>query len=325
MTKTSAKARTPVADTTAGEATVPRASVNMITLKSRAVQHLLSGKGVPRPDVTIPRSQRTMGGLDIEEWRGGWKLSKFDAEAALGFRSTTLYNQACSLPVLPVTTEILIRLYDEKPEPSPWSRLSFRSLFDLMYKRYLDQFDGRDFERAKVDLQARFTVMFGRSTTRAYSWLPDNDDSSNLPQQASSYADVERILCKLTQWDDPAGVFERVASRSLQLRGVDIDELFPIPTRDRPPERGRPGRKPAPVLETTPRRRRGYAHQPYTNAPASAARAAGPAKVGRKPAAAKKKPAAEAKKAVAKRPAAAAKKVPARKAAQNASRRRTKA
>lgn len=224
---------------------------NSLMAKSRAVQPVLTGDGLRWPDMTVPRSQRLMGGLDIDEWRGELKLSKFEAESALGYRSTTLYNEACARPVLPITTEILLRLYDEKPEPCPWSRLTFRQLFDMMYGRKLQVFSGVDLTRAKIDMSARFTIMFGRSTTRAYAWL--SDDTDTVTKSASSYADVERILSKLTQWKDPAATFERVASQCLLLRGVDIDELFPVPTKRNPPERRRPGRKPSAV--PTPRRR----------------------------------------------------------------------
>lgn len=227
------------------ESTAPpksEASVNTITRKSRAVQPILNGNAVPRPSLLELRSKRPMIGLDIDRWRLERGLTKFQAESALGFRSTTLYNRETSKPVLPITTEILIRLYDELPEPPPWEKLTFPQLFELMYGKALSVFKGRDLERARVDLGARFTVMFGRSNTRAYAWLRSGEKGAK--RSSSSYSDVECILAKLTAWTDPAATFERVAAYALKLRGVDIDELFPIPTLKNPPQRKSPGRKP---------------------------------------------------------------------------------
>jgi len=229
-----------------------RASINQITRKSRAIHPLLNGKGVQRPDISLLRQYRPLAGLDIEDWRGGLGLSKFDAEAALGFRSTSLYNRECESEVLPIRTEVLLRLYEEKPENYPWKRLSFRDLFHQMYGRYIDEFSDPDVRaRARNDLEARFTVLFGRSPTRGYAWLRGGEEESESggrgKDQANSYSTIERILQKLTQWDDPGATFERVATKSLKLRDIDIDQIFPIPTLERPPERGRPGRKPAVV------------------------------------------------------------------------------
>lgn len=225
-------------------------AVNQITRKSRQIYPVLNGDTVPLPDLSVHRSQRPMCGLDLEEWRGLLKLSKFDAESALGFRSASLYNREAARKVLPVRTEILVRLYDEKPENYPWTRLTFKELFAMMYGKQVDLFDGEMQARARNDLEARFTVLFGRSPTRGYAWLrgdeSQGDERSHGGNKASSYATIERILQKLTQWDDPGAVFERVAMRCLQMRGVDIDQIFPVPTLERPPERGRPGRKPSP-------------------------------------------------------------------------------
>lgn len=225
-----------------------KGSVNQITLRSRQIHPILSGDAVPRPDPTVHRAYRPLSGLDIEDWRGTHKLSKFDAEAALGFRSVIAYNRECRREVLPIRTEILLRLYEKRPENYPWTRLSFKTLFQQMYGEFIDRFNDPEVQlRARADLEARFTVLFGRSPTRGYAWLRGGDEQAGrkgVKDEPSSYATIERILQKLTQWDNPGEMFETIATQSLKLRGIDIDEIFPIPTLERPPQRGRPGRKP---------------------------------------------------------------------------------
>ena len=285
-----------------------KVSVNQITLKSRKISPILNGEAMAAPDLTLPRANRPMCGLDLEEWRGMLQLTKFDAEAALGFRSTTLYNRECSRKVLPVRTEILLRLYDEKPENYPWKSMTFKELFNMMYAKYIDQF-GPDLQgRARNDLEARFTVLFGRSPSRGYAWLRGDDsftDEGGAAGKASSYATIERILQKLTQWSDPGAAFERIASHSLRLRGVNIDDIFPIPTLARPPQRARPGRRPDEKKLASEAERKLAAERRRQEARERAA-----AKLA---AAAKAKKAAAAQKAAAKK--AAAKKAPGRKAA----------
>lgn len=243
-TRATAKKAAPAKSAARGRAASPeaaakrRSSVNQITLRSREVRDLLNGEGASVPNPTLRLSHRPIVGLDLEEWRGMVKLSKFDASAALGFRSATMYNRECSRKVLAVSIEILLRLYMEKPESYPWTQLTFKELFSQMYDRYIDAFafDPDLQSRARGTLEARFTVFFGRSPTRGYTWLRG--------EEGDSYATVNRIMQKLTQWENPGETFERIASQTLRLRGVDIDELFPIPTPENPPMRGKPGRKP---------------------------------------------------------------------------------
>lgn len=319
MTKTSAVRAQAIEE---DEKKKPTTSVNQITRKSRAIYPLLNGEALPAPDLTLPRAGRPMCGLDLEEWRGMLKLTKFDAESALGFRSTTLYNRECERRVLPVRTEILLRLYDEKPENYPWKSLSFKQLFNMMYGKYITQFGPELQGRARNDLEARFTVLFGRSPSRGYAWLRGDDsmsDDSGGAAKPSSYATIERILQKLTQWPDPGATFERIASQSLRLRGVNIDEIFPIPTLERPPQRDRPGRRPSPdrVLKEAEKKAKAEQRQEEARRKAdekAAAKKSKPsrtaaAKTAKAPTAAKKKPVAKsaAKKAAAKKVSAGGK------------------
>lgn len=197
----------------------------------------------PMVDLSKPRSQRPMMGLDIEEWRGEHNLSKYDAQYALGFRNSNHYNKMCALPLLPEALELLIRLYEEVPRERGWARYSIKELFHLMYDPALEPFVGTELETwARVDLGTRFAKIFGRSSARQYQWL--SDDRRRNDTDLPAYAVIECILSKLKQVDDPREVLERVAKKVWAMRGVDLDVEFRVPTPDFPPTREKTGRKP---------------------------------------------------------------------------------
>ena len=213
-----------------GRAPAPR-DMNASTLKR------------PLVDLSKPRSQRPMMGLDIEEWRGEHNLSKYDAQYALGFRNSNHYNKMCALPLLPEALELLIRLYEEVPRERGWARYAIKELFHLMYDPALEPFVGTELETwARVDLGTRFAKIFGRSSARQYQWL--SDDRRRNDTDLPAYAVIECILSKLKQVDDPREVLERVAKKVWAMRGVDLDVEFRVPTPDFPPTREKTGRKP---------------------------------------------------------------------------------
>jgi hypothetical protein len=202
-------------------------------------------------DMTKSRSERRMIGFDIEQWRGEHKLSKYEAQTALGFRNSNHYNKMCGVEELPPTIELLIRLYDEKPIPEKYT---LRELFELMYADALKPFMGTALETfAKVDLGSRFTKMFGRSPERRYQWLEEQKTKNS--GDVSAYSDVDRVLSKLKDFEDPKEVLERLAKRVWALRGVDLDIEMPIPTLRNPPQRKKTGRKGRPAEEVLEEKR----------------------------------------------------------------------
>lgn len=193
-------------------------------------------------DMSKPRSERPMVGLDIEAWRAELGLSKYDAQYALGFRNSNHYNRMCLSQLLDPQLELLLRLFDEHPYPRGWQRLELKELFQMMYGQYLEPFKGTRFEKfASVDLGTRFTKLFNRSSARQYEWL--GDDPKRNEDDLKANAVIECILCKLRQMDNPAEVLERVGRRVWALRGIDLDSLHRIPTPDFPPSREKTGRK----------------------------------------------------------------------------------
>jgi len=215
--------------------------------------------GITNPvpiDPSKPRSKRPLMGYDIEQWRGEMMLSKFKAQAALGFRNANHYNKMCLLPIIPESIEIIIRLYLDFPRAPGWEKYSLQELFNLMYGEQLAAFEGRkDYTAAKVDLGNRYTRMFNRSPSRKYNWLRE-DDSSGEREFGGAYSDVETILTLLKQVEDPKAVFERIARQVFALRGVDIEALHPVPTLASPPTRLKTGRKAEPKPAKPPRSKR---------------------------------------------------------------------
>ncbi|HWS26705.1 MAG TPA: hypothetical protein VN259_09075 [Xanthomonadales bacterium] len=181
-------------------------------------------------------------GYDIEQWRGELGLSKFKAQAALGFRNANHYNKICQMPVIPASIEIIVRLYLEYPKAPGWKKFTQQELFDLMYGDKLAAFEGRsDYTAAKVDLGNRFTRLFDRSSSRKYNWL--REDTQGDREFGGAYSDVETILTILKEIPNPKEVFERVAGQVLALRGVNLDTEHRIPTPEMPPTRRKTGRK----------------------------------------------------------------------------------
>lgn len=247
-------------------------------------------KNLPIIDLTKPRSQRPMTGLDIEQWRAERGMDKYGAQYALGFRNSNHYNKMCLEPILPPALELLIRLYEASPLiPGPgWAKYSLPQLFDLMYGDVMKQFEGTSHQvYAKVDLGTRFTKIFGRSSARQYQWIGD-DPKRNDPE-INAYSVMDCILCKLHEVTDPKPLLEQVARKLWLLRGVDLDSEFRVPSAEHPPTREKTGRKSKMALGTRkpPVRPRAVAAKP------TAVKSAVPQKA--KAPAAKKTPAAKQK------------------------------
>lgn len=193
-------------------------------------------------DFTLPPSSRPLAGYDVEEWRGRLKLSKFNAEHALGCRNPNQYNKLCHHRILPQNVELLIRLYDEIPKAAGWDSYTPRELFDRMYSDDLAKFAGTEHQvAARVDLGKRFTKILGRSYARRYDWL-ESDPKKNENDQLTHIV-IECLLTKLKQADNPREVLERLAKKVLMLRGFNLDSELPVPTPERPPMRQKTGRK----------------------------------------------------------------------------------
>lgn len=213
--------------------------------KPRTIQNpvkLRADVNVRDLDLTLPSSQRPILGSEVEAWRNSLRLSRYQAQMALGLNTIAAYVKMVeSNSVIPFTTELLFRLYDLSPRAPGWGRYSFRELFDELYRDDLMHFRS-DPERARsasVLLSERFTMLFHRSKTRAYQWFADGPEDTGV----TAYADIAMVLCKLKSMEGeiagldepyaslgtPAKVFEQVSIECWRLRGHDFAKHFPIP------------------------------------------------------------------------------------------------
>ncbi len=194
-------------------------------------------------DMSKPIAMRPLKGLDIEQWVWSAGLSKHEAHFALGFRNANHYSLMCKRGMLPVTLEVLIRLYYRFPDARGWGKFTTREIYDRLYRNYEEAFEAGSKQRlhAQVDLGSRFCKLFGRSVARQYEWIRDAKPEGDGQQ----YAEIDAILAKLHEVDkhtDAALMFEEVALMVGKLRGIDIDAMYPIPTPDSPPSRKKVGR-----------------------------------------------------------------------------------
>lgn len=191
----------------------------------------------------VAHIERPLIGSDIEGWRNTHGLSMADATYALGFPN---YKNKLMMPGLEFPVELLMRLYDEDPSHGVWPRyrISLPWLFNEMYKDILEPFRGGPHEvTARVDVQARFARLFGRSKGRAYRWLDEDEVDSSISNRTQ--ATIQAILGKLSQLEDPGATLNRLATFIWHLRGEDIDITHPIPSLKAPPTREQRGRKPS--------------------------------------------------------------------------------
>lgn len=200
-----------------------------------------------KKEVLYKQPARALTGQDIMRFVGRHGLRKDDVMYYLGI---TNYTKKCSEPILPYALDLLMRLYDENPCPPPWpmDRIDMPELFEVMYGEKLAAFRGTEFEvQARVNLQNRFSKLLGRSKGRAYKWLLSEEAMTG--QTVKTLSDVFGVLGKLTQCEDPGATLERLGKLVWSYRGVDIDQLFPIPTLESPPRREKRGRRPKPKTE----------------------------------------------------------------------------
>jgi hypothetical protein len=201
-------------------------------------------------DMTKPRDKRPLTGYDIHQWAGEFGLNKYKAANALGFRNANHYDEQCKKRgALDHEVEVLLRIYRDHPGPGAWHAIELKDLFDQMYGAYLAPFMTMPdtLTYAKVDLQTRFTKLFGRSGSRQYEWLEARDGE----RRSEPNMRMEALLCKLATFSDPGPILEKYARQVLALRGVKLDTEFPIPTPERPPKREKTGRPAKSIVKRT--------------------------------------------------------------------------
>lgn len=187
-------------------------------------------------DLGLDPSKRPLAGLDIESFRSKHELQTVDVIYALCIQNSAAYNKTVRVPHLTYTMEMLIRLYDLYPSHSPWKQIEPIQAFDFLYGDVVEQFRGTEFEReARLALYRRFTAACGRSIFTAYRWVQSGGKSKR---------GITKIFAKLSLLDNPRLTLETLARSMYKSRGVDFDEICPMPSIDNPPKPKRRGPPP---------------------------------------------------------------------------------
>lgn len=187
-------------------------------------------------DNTEDISTRPMSGQDLWRFRSRHQLQTHDAIYALGIQNSAIYNKLSKISApnkLPFVLEMLVRLYDRHPGHAPWGEVTAMQAFERVYGEHQRMFRGTGCEKeARLALYRRFTALFGRSVYTAYRWL----ESDGNGKQA-----VNKIFQKLLTLENPRKVLEDIAKLMYRVRGVDLDQMCPLPTLENPPAPRRRG------------------------------------------------------------------------------------
>jgi hypothetical protein len=181
--------------------------------------------------------KRPMYGQDLLAFRSRHNLRVEDVIYALAFATMASFTKTANLRLLPYDREVLMRLYDRMPGPTPWKRVTPRDAFFLFYEDLLKQFDEKSpsFAPARTMLFARFTAMLGRTVFRGYSWIEGHGKTDGV---------VAKILTKACSFPDPRDALESAARTTWALRGVDFDAEYPLPDPKNPPMPKPRGKRP---------------------------------------------------------------------------------
>lgn len=177
----------------------------------------------PSIDPSIPIDQRPLCGHDVETMRSKFGLDRIAMASAMGVTTNRYAELASKSTALDVDQEILLRLYIHNPGPAPWTQWTPRQAFERFYGDLLASFasDSTKQEAARMMLYRRLTALFGRSYSRAYRWVENND----------GYGPVMKIiLAKIQLERDPEATLLAAAEATMMNRGNgSISTKFPLP------------------------------------------------------------------------------------------------
>lgn len=164
---------------------------------------------------------------DLPMFAARYSRTGMDMMYAFGFNTTHQYTKAvCNPTVVPFDIELMLRLYEDSPTPCMWGKPDLLVCFGRLYADIIKPYEGDEREEAKIRmaLAVRFTILLGRSPTVKYRWMTVKGESSRR---------VMCILSKIEAFGEVSQVrrerFEEIALAAWRLRGVDVDQVYPIP------------------------------------------------------------------------------------------------
>lgn len=199
-----------------------------------------------RINLSLDTSKRPLAGPDVERWQAKHRLMRHDVIYALGLQNVAKYNALLRSSEVGFATELLIRLYDRFPQHAPWTTVTPKEAFEIIYGDVLRDFEGTPFAKdVRLALYRRMTQAFGRHVSTAYRW--DQSDGN-------AKISVKKILSIVCGQSNPRDALEATVRQMFKVRGKDFDAEVPLPTRDSPPQprkRGRRARQDPPAQATT--------------------------------------------------------------------------
>jgi len=172
-----------------------------------------------------PCTERPYTGRDVDALCKRFDLNATEFAAALGLQNRFQFAKLLrSSRVVPFDVEMLCRLYDESPSPSPWRKYGADDVFKTLYGPLIEKFDAgpEDREYGETHYAKRFTAALDRSSSTAYRWL-DN------PEGAGARLVIDLLLRKIMSMPQPRETLERVSALVHRVRGGDFELRAPEP------------------------------------------------------------------------------------------------
>ena len=158
----------------------------------------------------LDQSVRPLCGIDIERFRAGLDLNRAEFAMAMAIPQPQYLKMVSNPLPLELSQEILLRLYELKPYPAPWTRPTPGDMFEAFYGDLARSFSmNADQDAARVMLYHRFTAALGRTSARAYHWIENRGGYTNT---------ISLILGKSNQFEDPREALESVARITYRVR-----------------------------------------------------------------------------------------------------------
>lgn len=185
-------------------------------------------KELPAQIEALPLSQRPMIWNDIPEFatRHGRTIADIVYDLAL-LTSHAYAQKTKKRTVVPMDLELIVHLYDAYPSSCSWNRPDIREAFEFLYGSKIREFTGANELVARLAMGRRYARLLGRVGTAQYRWLSEKGKVTRRLENI-----VSKIQDIASTGDDPLLVFETLSRRCWALRGVDIDQMAPMPTAE---------------------------------------------------------------------------------------------
>ncbi len=188
---------------------------------------------LPSTMVRLTYSDRPVIWKDLEDFGARHNRTSADIVYDLAMQSKYNYIESVRKPtVVPFDLELLARLYDISPSSVSWQMPNISEVFEMLYGPVIRQYSpdsGRwtevEFKTAELACGRRYARSLGRADTATYRWIKGE---GKVTRRLSNILTKIMQICK----DEPSPLerFEAIVKPLLRMRGIDLDEVVPLPT-----------------------------------------------------------------------------------------------